>query len=260
MVDVDSSGRPGEWPVYKGESFNLWEPETGVVYGWAEPDAAVERLQTTRLRASRNRRSVFSQLERDRITKSSTLDVFRPRLAFRDVTHATNSRTLVVALVPPRVLLANKAPTIVWIRGNERDEAYLLGVMSSIPLDWYTRKIVKTQMNFHLFRAFPVPRPGRDSALRREVEVSAGRLAAIDDRYADWAEAVGVEVGSVGSVGSGDEKFDLIARLDAAVSHLYGLEEHHVVHIFETFHRGWDHTERLTAVLEHYVASRARTS
>ena len=61
-------------------------------------------------------------------------------------------------------------------------------------------------------------------------------------------------------MGSGDEKSDLIARLDAAVSHLYGLEEHHVVYIFETFHRGWDHTERLTAVLEHYVASRDRTS
>src|SRR5439155_846330 len=27
-----------DWPVYKGESFDLWNPDTGVYYGWADPE------------------------------------------------------------------------------------------------------------------------------------------------------------------------------------------------------------------------------
>jgi hypothetical protein len=42
------------------------------------------------------------------------------------------------------------------------------------------------------------------------------------------------------------------AELDALVSHLYGLTRDQVVHIFATFHRGWDYKPRLDAVLEHF--------
>ena len=51
-----------------------------------------------------------------------------------------------------------------------------------------------------------------------KVVVVAGRLAAVDDRYSDWAAEVGVPVGSVKTRA---EKDDLIAELDALVSLLY---------------------------------------
>ena len=76
----------------------------------------------------------------------------------------------------------------------------------------------------------------------------AGTLAAVDDKYGAWADAVGVPVGSVGD----DEKPDLIAQLDAAVALLYGLDESDVRHIFETFHVGWDYSARLERVMDHY--------
>ena len=44
----------------------------------------------------------------------------------------------------------------------------------------------------------------------------------------------------------------MIHELDAVVAHLYGLSEAQVGHIFETFHEGWDHDERLSEVLRHY--------
>jgi hypothetical protein len=44
----------------------------------------------------------------------------------------------------------------------------------------------------------------------------------------------------------------MIFELDAVVAHLYGLTEAHLVHIFETFHEGWDYRPRLEAVLRHY--------
>ena len=78
----------------------------------------------------------------------------------------------------------------------------------------------------------------------------AGRLACPDKRFAKWAKAVGVECGKLDAT----EKDDMIAELDAVVAHLYGLSESHLMHIFETFHEGWDYQPRLTAVLKHYKA------
>ncbi len=49
-----------------------------------------------------------------------------------------------------------------------------------------------------------------------------------------------------------DEKEDMIHELDAVVAHLYGLTERQLVHIFETFHEGWDFEERLRATLRHF--------
>jgi hypothetical protein len=45
-----------------------------------------------------------------------------------------------------------------------------------------------------------------------------------------------------------------IDMLDAVVAHLYGLTEKQLVHIFETFHEGWDYEPRLSAVLRHFRA------
>jgi hypothetical protein len=56
----------------------------------------------------------------------------------------------------------------------------------------------------------------------------------------------------VGSVKTPEQQTDMEAELDALVSHLYGLTRDQVVHIFATFHRGWDYKPRLDAVLEHF--------
>jgi len=248
-VDVDSPGRPGEWPVLKGASFNIWEPDTGIVYGYADPDETLALLDERRNRSRRRANSPFSGFPPGWITDTSTLPCLHPRIAFRDITNRTNQRTVIAALLPPQVFLTNKAPYLLWPEGDERDETYLLGVLCSIPLDWCARRVVEINLNFHIFNSLPVPRPDRDDPLRREVEQIAGRLAAVDERYSDWAETVGVPVGSISDDG---EKADLIARLDAAVALLYGLDREDVIHIFETFHEGWDPTERLDEVLRHF--------
>jgi hypothetical protein len=147
------------------------------------------------------------------------------------------------------VVLSNQAPYLLWPSGDERDEAYLLGVLCSVPLDWYARRVVERHLNFYILNALPIPQPHRDNPIRRRVELIAGGLAAVDERYATWAEAVGVPVGSVRKA---SEKDNLVAELDAAVAHLYELDEGDLVHIFETFHVGWDYSARLAAVLEHF--------
>ena len=71
----------------------------------------------------------------------------------------------------------------------------------------------------------------------------------MDDRYAEWAAEIGVEVGSV----TDDEtKQDLICELDACVAHLYGLDEDDLAVIYETFHTGADYSAHHARVLEHF--------
>ena len=256
LMDLDSETCPdGFWPVYKGESFDLWSSDTGEYYAYADPEPVLEWLQGKRLRAGNSRRdSAHREFPLHRLRDRTTLPCFAARVAFRDVSRATDSRTVRAALVPPEVFIANTGPYFLWPRGDQRDEAYLLGVLSSIPLDWYARRFVENHVNYFIINPFPVPRPRRCDALWQRVVALAGRLACPDDRFAAWADAVGVTCGPIVE----DEKLDLIYELDGVVARLYGLTETQVVHIFETFHEGWDYQERLDAVLRHFRTWGAR--
>ena len=51
----------GLWPVYKGVSLDLWKPDTGKYYAWAEPEHIVEFLQD-KLRSSKNNADFFESM------------------------------------------------------------------------------------------------------------------------------------------------------------------------------------------------------
>lgn len=244
----------GHIPVFTGGSFELWNPDRGEnsYYAWADPKEVYTYLQDKRARAARNSASAFSEMPAAWVKDENTLPALHPRIAFRDVTRATDSRTMIAALVPPDVVITNKAPYLVWPRGDAKDEAFLLGVLCSIPLDWFARRWVEVSMNFHIFNSFPIPRLERKNPLWQRVVALAGRLAAVDDRYKDWAKAVGVKHGPLDD----RTRQDHIHELDAAVALLYGLTEQHLTHIFETFHEGRiegrPFQERLEPVLVHY--------
>jgi hypothetical protein len=244
--DPDVGAAHGDMPVYKGATINLWQPDTGTYLGWATAADVLPVLQAKRQRAARLTRSAFHGMP---VADPSSLPCLSPRIAFRNVTRATDSRTMLVALVPPKVILTHGIPFLLQQAGDATDTAYLLGVVSSIPLDWYARRVVEINLVFEILNAFPIPRPERDNPFRRQVVENAGRFAAVDHRYADWAAAVGVPVGSVTDQATKD---NLIAELDAVVALLYGLSRSDVEHIFATFHRGWDYGPRLAAVLAHY--------
>ena len=249
LLDLQSAECPdGFWPVYKGESFNLWNPDTGTNYAWADPKLACQRLQSKRLRGSKSRRSAHSEFKANYLKDQKTLPCFAPRVAFRTITRATDRRTVISCLVPPEVFITNHGPYLLWPRGDEKDQAFLLGILSSIPLDWYARRFVELNLNFFILNPLPIPRPDHDNILWRRVVRLSGRLACLDERFSTWADAVGVGYGPI----EADEKEDMIHELDAVVAHLYELSESQLVHIYETFHEGWDYQTRLDNVLRHF--------
>jgi len=239
--------KSGELIAYKGASFNLYLPDTGEYLGSASRSVVEEFLESKLSRASKMRSSAFFNLKRsDEGTFPYTFQ--NPRIAIRLITNQTNTRTIISCLVPPDVILGNGAPFLVRRAGTEKSEAFLLGVLSSIPLDWYARRFVELNMNFHILNGFPIPKFENSPLANRLIDLSAG-LAAIDERFKSWAKAVGVKVGLLNIA---NERLDATHEIDAIVALLYDLDRKDLVHIFESFHKGWNYEQQLRATLVHF--------
>lgn len=246
LYDFDVEESRGRLPVLAGASFNLWAPDFGKPYAYADSEEVRSYLGTKLSRAVRNERSAYRGMSK----VPGELPLDRARLVFRDIARSNDTRTSIVCLVPPGTALTEMAPTIVRRRGSAKAEAFLLGTMASIPFDWATRRWVELHFKYGTLNSMPIPEFIDANPLASRTAEIAGRLAAVDQRFAAWANDVGVPVGSVPI----DEKNALMAELDAVASLQYGLSEEQVEHIFATFHRGWDYAPRLAAVLEHYRA------
>lgn len=237
--------KDGEVSVLTGGSISHWNPDFGDPYGSAAPSIFSKILKKT-VDSSSRRTSAFYGMS---FTSTEELPSAKARIAFRWLTRSNDSRTFIGCLVPPGIALVEKAPFFVRRKGNERDEAFLLGVMNTRIFDWYVRRLVELSMTFEIINSVPIPCDKKSTLIGKKVIEIAGRLSSIDSRFTDWAKAVGVKVGSVKNP---DEREDLETELEALVAHLYGLTRKHVEHIFKTFHRGWDYQSRLTRVLEHF--------
>lgn len=242
----DHGEGPGRLPVYSGASFEIWNPDTGQVFAWADPHIVETELRRRLERQSRLVRSAFYGLEWDR-DLGGVLPYRRARLAFRGITRPTDRRTSIAAVIPPGTVLTNIAPYVLMPVGYEAFEAYLCGVMNSVPFDWYARKFIETQMNFHFVRAFPVPGSPTDVRGARLIELVAS-LSALDARFDAWREGLGVETHSL----SAEQRSAAVVEVDAIVALQYGLERVQLEHVFATFHRGWDYAERLSRTLDAY--------
>ena len=131
------SARAGLWPVMKGESFDIWDNDRGAptYYAWADPDPVRSHLQEKRLRSARGQRgSAASEFPAAHIRDETTLPPLTPRIAFRDVSRATDSRTIRVALIPPGAFLNHKSHRTFSGQTGDREgfRHSLLGALSSV--------------------------------------------------------------------------------------------------------------------------------
>jgi hypothetical protein len=220
------------WPVYGGDSFDIWQPDTGTYYALTTRAEALAVVQRKRVNSPST--SAYGAMPRVWRDDSKTHPCLKPRIAFRNVTNRTNHRTLLVALVPGERIMVETAPWVLWLSPKKPviHEAFLLGVMSSLPTDWWMRCFVETHVEGGAFSALPVPNIEPTTGLGARVVALAGRLASSDGRFAVWAKSVGVTHGPL----KPEDKQAMIEELDAVVAHLYGLGADNLIHIFDTFH------------------------
>jgi hypothetical protein len=238
----------GDWVVYAGESFDIWTPDTGSYYAFTNAETIQKAAQKKWERAPSN--SPYSGLPKPWREHFKNHPLNTPRIAFRDVTNRTNTRTLVASLIPPNVITVQTAPWILWLdpRHDIAEEAYLLGLMSSLPLDWWCRRFIEGHADQEAFNCLRIPEPNSHPRLSKRIVALAGRLAGSDSRLAKWTQAVGVEHGKLEDT----DRTNMIQELDAVVAHLYGLTESQLRHIFETYHEHWDYEEQLNETIGHF--------
>ena len=250
FYDFDLDHPRLDLPVMTGRSFNLWAPDFGPKYAYADRDEIVAFLQARRRKQIRRADGAFNGFDLDWAEDSATLPMNRPRIAFRDVARATDSRTFIVCLIPGNAAVVEKSPYLFNRSGCVDLEALMLGVLGSRSFDWGARRYVENKVSLGVLSNLPFPNVNPDGKLEKKLIENSGRLAAVDDRYAEWAGEVGVPVGSVDD----GEKQSLIEENEAIVAHLYGLTREQLTVLYATFHRGWDYRDELDRVLVHFDA------
>lgn len=249
LYDFDFSSSERDLEVWTGASFNLWTPGTGAIYARAWYEEIETFLQEKRVKQIRRSDGAFGGLSRDWAQDPQTLPMKHPRIAFRDVARATDTRTFLTCLLPADIALVEKAPYLFNATGDKESESLLLGVISSRPFDWNARRSVENKVSKEVLYSLPFPAVNLNGILERKLIENSGRLAAVDERFSAWAAEVGVEVGTVNEE---SVKQELIAENDAIVARLYGLNRDHLSTIFETFHRGWEYQDDLQRTLRYF--------
>jgi hypothetical protein len=147
-----------------------------------------------------------------RRSEAVAAELGRVRLAFRDVTNRTNSRTVIAALVPPKAFLVNSAPYLTFVDSTDLDRATCLGLMNSLAFDWQARRFVETHVNFFVLEALRLP--SLDDSAHASLGAAAARLSCLDERFAAFAASTGVECGPLTDA----ERDRLRVEIDAQVA------------------------------------------
>jgi hypothetical protein len=172
-------------------------------------------------------------------------------IGFRDVTRATDSRTF-LATCFPIVAATNKVPFILTDHSH-RLELCLLANLNSLPLDYCTRqKFGGISLNFFIVEQLPIITPDtytkpcpwsrRKTKLETWISERVLKLTCTAEDMLPLAEATGFTAGSFKKEYAGrlnkwdeEERAKLMAELDAAYFHLYGINRDDAEYILSTF-------------------------
>ena len=213
-------------PVWKGRSFDQYDPHGQGPAGYAEWDEALAFVQARRTSPQSRFRGRFPPAV---LADPSTHPVWKARVAFRDVSRATDSRTVRACLVPPEIFLTNKAPYLVFPSGSPGEASYVLGVLNSLAFDWQARRFIETNLNFFILDLLSFPPPVANE--ENEIARRAARLSCLDERFAEFAREAGVDCGPLDR----DQRDALRAEIDALVTHAYSLHQDDLEVIFSDF-------------------------
>lgn len=212
-------------PVWKGRSFDQYEPHGREPAGFGVWNDILEFVQAKRTRSSAFKRLFKASVLAD----SSTHPILQCRVAFRDVSRSSDSRTVRACLIPPRVPLTHKAPYIIFSGWDTLNQAGILAVFNSSPFDWLARRYVETNLTYFILNSLTFPQP--DDTPWEQIGSLAARLSCVDDRFAGFAAEAGVECGPLTDA----ERSDMRAEIDALVARAYGLTADELRFVFGDF-------------------------
>lgn len=156
----------GGWGLQFGRELNATEDRARLVHG----DEGLRVVDGKHVQAFAVRPPVSGL----RITEEAAREALPQapwrawRLAYRDVSGPTNTRSLIAALLPPacvstHTLFCLRTPTPL------ARQVYLCGLLNSLVADWFVRRYLGSHVTTRLIASVPVPRPPAGSGARRQV-------------------------------------------------------------------------------------------
>jgi hypothetical protein len=181
------------------------------------------------------------------------LDCSEYRIVLRDITNATNERTLISAVIPKGIVCHNTLRTIRNYKIEPYEDAlsdeYLhdfyqriftdqelfvgLGLINSLPFDYLLRTKVDTHVVTYKFKESQVPHLTNGDDWFHYISERAARLNCYGEEFADMRD----RLGGIDPATNEDERRELQAEIDAATFHAYGLEHRDVKFVLDDFHR-----------------------
>lgn len=213
-------------PLWKGASFDQFDPHGADARPCPTSPEALAKPRKPRPGAD-SLVAASASVEERRAAVGRTVE--RARVAFRDVTRATDSRTARACLVPPQHFLTNTAPYLAFVDDDPRAEAACLALMNSLAFDWQARRFVEIHLNFFVLEGLRVP--DLDDPTFAALAHAAARLSCPDERFADFAAATGVDAGPLAP----DERTRLRVDIDARVARAWGMTAGELEVVFADF-------------------------
>ena len=130
-------------PLWKGESFDQFDPN-----GAGERSCPITGKLLKKVRKARpGMKSLIAKTASLSIRRKAVLsELKRARVAFRDVTNRTNSRTILACLVPSGIFLTNTgAVPRLRQRISPWNKRHASAILNSLPFDWQARRFIEIQ-------------------------------------------------------------------------------------------------------------------
>lgn len=214
------------WELWKGESFDQFDPR-GTGARRCRVEAGLEKA--AKKNPGKDSVAAGASSKEQRI-KAVANGLGKARVAFRDVTRATDSRTAIGCLVPPETFFVNSSPYLTFTDGDPaRRGSACLGLLNSLCFDWQSRRFVELHLNFYVLENLKVP-PLTDAQFTA-ISTAAARLSCVDDRFAEFAKSVGVECEQLTPA----ERTRLRVEIDAQVAHAWNITQDELEVIFSDF-------------------------
>ena len=181
------------------------------------------------------------------------LDCTEYRIAIREITNATNERTLIAGVIPRDSLTVHTLHTVRPYKVNPTDKnlseypmhgAYervftdeelfvTLGLLNSVPFDYLMRTKVDTHIVKYKFEESQMPRLTEGDDWFHYISERAARLNCYGEDFAEIRD----RLGGIESATDEDERQRLQAEVDAASFHAYGLDRRDTEFVLNDFHR-----------------------
>jgi len=274
----------GDYPIYGGENIHqfVYDPAAD---GSVEPPefwsksigaqkSAHERIREKKFNSGEPKKPIYLAFGGEESSKSQKqfvndlleehrgsplleedvlLDSTEYRIAYRDVTNATNERTLIATVLPKDTPVVHTVQTLRPYEINPAQEdlentplhtAYervftdaelfcAVGLLNSIPFDFLMRTKIDTHIVKYKFEESQIPRLTEGDEWFDYIWRRAAQLNCYGDAFEEMRE----RLGGIEPVVTISKRREIQAEIDAAAFHAYGLDREETTFVLGDFHR-----------------------